>query len=124
MKKILLISLLIFGFILTGCSQQKWLSQDELFQKKQECASYTSEMYKDIEKWWYEEPLILDVFYSSSINSCIYEFNTARNSLTLVDYFSKKILWSALINCESYYYETCMAQQKVLFDTIKELKWE
>ena len=124
MKKFLWISFLLGLIFLWWCATTNKLSQDELFEKKQECASYTSEMYKDIEKWWYEDPLILDVFYSSSINSCLYEFNTARNSLILVDYFSKKTLWSAWINCEPDYYETCMAQQKVLFDTMKELKWE
>ena len=48
MKKILIISLLLCGTVLAGCSQQKQLSKSELFEKKQECSSYRDQMIKDL----------------------------------------------------------------------------
>ncbi len=46
MKKFLIISLFVFWLIFTGCSQQKRTSQDELFLKKKECASYMDNVKK------------------------------------------------------------------------------
>lgn len=79
MKKFLLISLLLGSIILAGCGQQQ-LSQNELFEKKQECNKYQDIAdnflhlkYPETD-WVYVKYEILDVFFSKTLNTCLYWF--------------------------------------------------
>jgi hypothetical protein len=67
--KYFLITILVSSFILTGCSQQKWLSQSELFDKKKECANHRN----TVEERCSNETScqIKEIFYSPKMNSCI-----------------------------------------------------
>lgn len=47
MKKQLLLLLVFSVFFLSGCTSTSKLSQDQLFEKKQECESYKSQMEED-----------------------------------------------------------------------------
>ncbi len=131
MKKILIVSVLLGSIILAGCSQ-KQLSQDELFQKKQECGSYKeaikSEIKSGIEKenWKTLEQLwvsiyVKEVFYSSERNSCLYIYNNQNNwysNYYLVDHLTKEyIMW---------YGETISSSEYIseFNKKVKELKWE
>ena len=78
MKKFLLIFALIWVLVLTWCSMQKWLSKDELFEKKKECASYKEWLQNEINKLQnevekangYYLETIVEIFYSPTKNSC------------------------------------------------------
>lgn len=109
-KKIFLISLLLGSIILTGCSEENWLSKDELFEKKKECSMLSDQVMKEIEfqywkidNWFTENGLQIEnpeVFYSKKLNSCIYKSEiikkfdskdiSANYFLKLVDFFNKK----------------------------------
>lgn len=78
LKKLFLISLLFGSLILTGCSTQKGLSQDELFEKKQECASYENKMKEQLETFSFNYTscfVVNQLFYSPVRNSCLYIAN-------------------------------------------------
>lgn len=82
MIKYLLFLIISSLIILWGCSTTNKLSQDELFQKKQECIKYERDIQKDIEKvnlWWKNESgvwqhseSLSEIFYSPAKNSCLY----------------------------------------------------
>lgn len=108
MKKILLISLLLYGIILSGCSQSK----NELFEKSKECSTLGDQVIKEIEfqygkiqdgmteNWLQVETP--QVFYSPKLNSCIYrseiiqDFDNenlyARYFLKIVDFLKKETI--------------------------------
>lgn len=106
MKK-LLVLVLFSSLVLAGCAQQG-LSQSELFEKKQECASLQSEMLEQLQsKDWFKEQFIgedktksemyvKEFFYAPSRNSCLY---TSDNSagisrvFQLHDFFSKETIY-------------------------------
>ena len=88
MKKVLLIWSLLLITILAGCSKQELLKENELlkqqlleqekniekqsndnFKKAQECEKYSNEIAQSMNKKWGEE---LIIFYSPSLNTCIY----------------------------------------------------
>jgi len=107
MKKIFILTLISLIWItLTWCSQNK-LSEDELFEKKQECANYTAEIWYDIEKSYGKEGETFKminlnwIYYSQKINSCLYEVVSLSHSenywsekITLRDFFTKEeIVW-------------------------------
>lgn len=100
MKKLLLFSILLGSMILTGCGQQKWLSQDELFSKKQECISYKDKISiqaVDILDSGFE---VGEIFYSPIKNSCLYitkdknEWIYNSSYLAIIDYFNNTIIES------------------------------
>lgn len=115
MKKFLLISVFLGSMIFVGCSQQKWLSQDKLFEKKQECAKYKNEMQKQLSDFslnGIENVLeVKEIFYSPIKNSCLFTVNIKQESLdtnesqenqenikniskTIIDYFGNNIEFS------------------------------
>lgn len=95
MKKIFLLSLLLLWLTITWCSSK--LSQDNLFEKKQECANKEAEIrneiyniYKDfvlVQNWTLEE-----IFYSSTKSSCLY-VAVSENWLDkdIRDFFTKEL---------------------------------
>lgn len=103
MKKLLLISLVLSGILLKGCSQQKWLSQDELFEKKQECISYKDKMNIQVIQLIDSDFEVNEIFYSPIKNSCLYTAKVkywikindfTDNSLytAVIDYFNNTII--------------------------------
>lgn len=112
MKKFLLVSVLAWVLVLTWCSQQKWLSQDELFEKKKECANHKDEMQKQLLGFstlgGIEKVLEVDeIFYSPVKNTCLYTVKLIRGnpvlvsqdmddmiSASIMDYFSNSIVFS------------------------------
>lgn len=116
MKKHLLLLLVISVFFISGCTSTSKLSQDELFEKKQTCESYKSQMEADAERYYWEIYIwVINIFYSSKRNSCLYiaKFNykklasdIADMSIEIHDFLTKETLWIATP------------------ENIKELKWE
>lgn len=66
MKKFILISLFFSLIILSWCNQQKEISQDELFEKKQECLNYKENIINNT------NDTLTQIFYSQRLNSCLY----------------------------------------------------
>lgn len=94
MRKLLIIGILFWLFILTGCSnnkqeleqlkQQNLLlqqqidqkqSSDNLFNKRQECNKYE----ESLQQKWGGTDVSVSVFYSPYKNSCVYETISIRN---------------------------------------------
>ncbi len=118
MKKILIIFILLGSLIFAGCGQQQWLSQDELFEKKQECANMKDNMWTETMDRMTAEDIgeiykveIDEVFYSSKANSCLYTLSIYKYvdmvidnkyidyiplSRFVYDHFSKKELLSTV----------------------------
>ena len=115
-KKFLL-PLLLLSVILAGCGKQ-WLSQEQLFQKKQECASYKEKIEKDIkEKYRSASPSLSlsasldEIFYSPIRNSCLYtviissswtpKFRSwqVETKKVIMDYFANQQLWEWIETC-------------------------
>ena len=73
MKKFFWISFLLGLIFLWGCTTMNKLSQDELFQKKQECLSNKNIVDKDNERLNENgiDCTIDEIFYSKSLNTCI-----------------------------------------------------
>lgn len=127
MKKPLFL-ILLATLILTGCSSQK-LSQDQLFEKKQECLQYKESLQKEIdteelesqqELWIYHSENIWEIFYSTKENSCfaltsytrIFDWNTA---------ICNKII-NLLNNTQTIY---CNQDEQIsYYDRLQELKGE
>jgi len=130
MKKFLVILVILFGIVLVGCSQQKWLSQDELFEKKQECFNYKKSIQDKIDKetldwkevWTFYSAYIMEIFYSEKWNSCyavissmLYTNNTTTREREIID---------ILTNESSVYYRESSEDINLYNKDIKELKWE
>lgn len=120
MKKFLLISLILWLTILSGCSQQKWLSQNELFEKKQECIKYINIAEERIKYLETDNVSINidDIFYNSQLNTCILwlkatyiNLDIYQESYDIYDLLLKKPIKTAITK-EDY-------NKK-----IQELKWE
>jgi hypothetical protein len=115
MKKLLLLVLLSSSLILVGCSQ-KWLSQSELFEKKQECSKYAN----------YEEQWTYEIFYSEKANSCIY---TIQETVKwwIYDALTQSILYESESPLKCSYMESeekCNKIERDFEQKVKELKWE
>lgn len=142
MKKFLLIAILLGSVILAGCGQQQWLSQDESFEKKQECSKYRNDLEKRNEQfnysgsdqnWLYENSSTIDqIFYSQIYNSCLFtrlanlHYNTEEWKLKVDSWFiiedalTHEQIWNSLpVNGESY-----EINRNKFEETIQELKWE
>lgn len=66
MKKYIL-PILLTSLLLSACSLN-WDNKEDLFEKKQECASHIDEAttyFKETNDWW------LSIFYSKKLNTCI-----------------------------------------------------
>ena len=136
-KKIMVISLLVGSIVLAGCVQQKWLSQDELFEKKKECANYQNEMKQSMKNYISKSTLwqdidediknkkirlyLRDVFYSKKTNSCLYAFNKAEDKMQdiesyieityyIVDYLNNNLLYKTSQTCLNN--NTCDIEQE------------
>lgn len=124
MKKFLLVSALAWVLVLTWCSQQKWLSQDELFEKKQECSNLRENMEKESNE---KDETVIEIFYSQSENSCIYIVNS-KTYHSIKDFFAKEyILTSPLYPPKTDDIEinkNWLNGDMEFYKTIKELKWE
>lgn len=142
MKKLLLISILLGSIILAGCGQKQWLSQDELFSKKQECAKYKNNIENIIQNKCEEHKIpnienmncyLDEIYFNSKSNSCEYSRYWNYNSFTnwkitendaserryyVYDYLSSKEIFSYV--CDKSDSEC----NKMAKDTIKEIKWE
>jgi len=80
MKK-LLIPIILATFLLAGCTSQKAkLTDDQLFEKKQECNKYKDEIQKvidnslirDDDEYFSYQVRLKEIFYSPVKNSCLY----------------------------------------------------
>lgn len=72
MKKFVSLSLVAAVIILTGCQQSsEKFSNNQLFEKKNLCASYKDKIAAELEKRS-KNALIGEVFYSPSLNTCLY----------------------------------------------------
>lgn len=121
-KKIIVISLLAVGIILTGCSQKNELSKNAIFEKKQECLTYKyileNEINSDIN---ISIDKIEEIFYSEKNNTCywsISSLNVKNNIKTywILDLLSNKYIESTEWNERIMLYENTYKQK------IKELK--
>ena len=131
MKKIIL-SVLIFGILLSGCNENTSLSKDDLFEKKKECASYEQEIKSNLPQLWE----IKEIFYSPIENSCLYRRKeiavlnnwdiTVRHEI--IDFLSKKSLFTRFereVNGQQEKRsEDNIIQMDQLRGEIKRLKWE
>lgn len=131
MKKIIL-PLLLLSVILAGCGNKNWLTQDELFQKKQECNSYYNSIIND----WngdINELSLKEIFYSPVKNTCMYIFQNDY-SYYIYDILNQKEVFniqSPFTTCWwvnavfSEEYDKCEKPITNKFNQkIKELKWE
>lgn len=133
MKKLFLISVILVSAILAWCAHQKWLSEDELFEKKQECISYRNDINQDIlrrfsvEVWEFEDSE-LEIFYSPSKNSCLYlvhfirdigEWHAPKTMISYVyDYLSS-------IEVLKIYYQSATIEEEAKFEiALQELRGE
>lgn len=128
MKKVLWILILLGGIVLTGCSQKNELSKDELFTKKQECFNMTEKIQNYLNKEWYTNRKLKNVFYSKEKNSCLYhlDWNTSNgNWEIIVDAFThNEILTSRCWRNDPENNEfECIMDQKEFDKRIKELEW-
>ncbi|AHB41552.1 hypothetical protein P148_SR1C00001G0762 [candidate division SR1 bacterium RAAC1_SR1_1] len=115
-KKIIVASLLISGIFITGCSIEKQNSEDkttmtenQIFDKKKECANYKDKIIAEIEKrnteYTYDGQESYEklgsIFYSIQKNTCMYDtrgffkYNIdgkteSRDVVTVYDYFSNE----------------------------------
>lgn len=148
MKNSLLILLVSSCLIFAGCSKQKWLSQDELFEKKKECLSYKNAIENAITQTLSERILQRDdythteyldeIFFSPAKNSCLYSVSITEiqswNNCTfhkIRDFFSvnQVEIWTylELIKDESWFMtDKCdfWASEEKYQKVLKELKWE
>ena len=128
MKKLLIISILLGSVILSGCGKQQWLSQEELFEKKQECAKHKEDIEKDIavRNFGNQIEILEEIFYSPTENTCMYKtwwkLSTTLTDWEVVnrerervyDFFTKEtVIWTDNRLNDEYFY-----------NKFKELKWE
>ncbi len=142
MKKLLLISVLLFGTILAGCTnnkqelellkQQNDLLQQQLsdqqkpiekqpndnFKKSQECEKYSDELFQLMNKSRWEE---LVVFYSSTLNTCIYGWREYEWGDSETMPWSTYFLSDVLTKQNIYFWRNDHSEREA---RIQELKWE
>ena len=123
------------------CSQK--LSQDELFEKKKECASYKNIIEKEIEErnFWNQVERLESIFYSSTKNTCMYYVNWSVNYTTqkwgpqsrewqrVYDYFTKEVVLRTPVSCKNYegdniWYIIWSCLEDNFDEKLQELKWE
>lgn len=127
MKKLFILSMILLSLTLVWCAQNK-LSQDELFNKKQECLTYKDNLQKDIDKdklymetnGWSYSARIKEIFYSPVDNTCIGVVGIiGRFSKEPNDIFSEIQIIDILEN-QSTSYEL----DELAYQIIAMLKWE
>lgn len=130
MKKLLLISVLLGTIILAGCGQQ-WLSENELFEKKQECAKYKEGLQSEIDKsqneveqanGYYLETIV-EIFYSPIKNSC-FAITNERSSRDRKEYNNYEWIIDLLSNEKTNYNRNNHDEMIYFREKVKELKWE
>ena len=132
MKKLFIISLILWWLFLTWCSQQKWLSQNELFEKKKDCAMLQDKMWEQLnsnERYWdsveWTTLYLSEVFYSPIKNSCLYKSEFIYNKMYVLeinDYFTKNVLHTYY--CDSTNTTEYSECSNILKEKIQEFKWE
>lgn len=142
MKKLLLISVLLGSIILAGCNQ-KWLSESELFEKKQECNKLITNAEKWEEKFFFESEngdkqysTINSIFYSPVLNTCLYEWSNSTRYYNekwihehdLILYITDSLTYKTIFSIRFWplwYPHSEYSEHSILFkEKIKELKWE
>lgn len=154
MKKIVIISLILWVILLWGCSKNQesqepqnsnTLSKAELFDKKKECASYEEQIKQTISernKLFETDPSksyekLQEIFYSPEKNSCLYIVKRAffdvceevHQEQLVYDFFSKYEWWiigSKICPCsKSQPDEYCKYDSYYSINNeIAKLKWE
>lgn len=134
MKKIFWFSFLLWFIFLWGCATTNKISQDELFQKEQECISYKDTIQKEL---W--ENYLMDVFYSPTRKGCVYVSNIVNNIWGIIeikDYLTNESIstrtWLTQEHCNSISNEKDMLKCSKIRDNvqmeldrkIQELKWK
>lgn len=125
MKKLLIITLLLCAIVLGWCSLQKWLSQDELFEKKQECAKYIPQVEKEFQEWesaYTEWHKLYELFYSPSLNTCL-------KAYTLIGWLTERVMVYAIddVFTKDNIFQISRWELDdflVFEEKIKKLKWE
>ena len=130
MKKLFIISLILWWLFLTGCSQQEKLSQNELFEKKQECKKYEKNINTNIVNDYPFQVgeytnIWVDIFYSPSLVSCLYSVSFNRDYEEIIpmqiyvhDYFTDKLLLKYIAHNDEY------SDFEFFDQKVKKLKWE
>jgi len=125
MKNLLIITILFVLLIVSWCAKQG-LSQSELFDKKQECATLKKNIAKEYEGGKY---YVGSVFYSEKRNSCLYRLSTLyietiHPNHIIYDYFGGKEIINKNDLCRGEDVADCENQQKKFNKILEELKWE
>ena len=135
MKKVLLVWVLGIA-ILAGCAQQG-LSQNELFEKKKECANLQDSMLEQLkskdqfkEQFVWEdktksEVYVKEVFYSPNRNSCLYTSDQSAGISRIFqvhDYFSKEVIYEE--DCEIVDEDVFAKCESKFLNNIGQFKWE
>lgn len=151
MKKSIFIPLLLFGIVLTGCTTTTIPTttptnktiQDDLFQKKQQCAGLTNELIEKTRLLEIEFPTLWkfsfeQVFYSPIKNSCLWVRRATRDSerwsysesRNLYEYWDDSWSSDPIAGCRTYVivWENMVRETDTDCDQfdikILELKWE
>lgn len=133
MKRAVITVVLLTSVLLAGCTEQKkWLSQDELFKKKQECITYKTSLQEEIDK---KTQMLwkADILYTETIDEIFYSI--AENSCFAVTYVVTSINWdyihkNTIINLlsnerDDYGDEGGAINSTALFsERMRRLKWE
>lgn len=130
--KNIMLWIFICSIVLSGCSQNSWLSQDELFEKKKECLSYMDKILNTSNKH-INESSVKETFYSPIKNTCMYVFQNDFEYYIYDILLQKQIfkLTSPYTQCWwiiSWFtaeYKLCEQPIDEEFNNkIRELKWE
>lgn len=154
MKRFLLISILLSLTLLCGCTatpktiqtttDTNTISGNDLFEKKQKCASLANELTEKTRLLWIEFSSLWkfsfeQVFYSLSNNSCLWIRSYTSTSdnwsytthKSLYEYWDDSWTSDPITSCDSYLiiWKTVSDMERsdncnVFEDKIRELKWE
>lgn len=134
MKKTLGLLLVCGVLVLSGCMPNDQLSESELFEKKQECAS----MKNIIQSEQIQGINVSEVFYNQNMNTCLYVLQGNWVKF-IIDRFWNEDQWlynaNSEIFCENTFWninnndrnedlKECLKKSKEFDEKLKELKKE